>query len=246
MKCASTWLHKWLKSHPELGCPFLTNDRWPGGKNPYWWNRDHAYMRAVRATGEMPSLLINSDAQYFAQANSVDRAIDVTDSASFMNDEQIDRFLEMCPGVPVSMVWRDPIEVMWSHMQGHGAKHQQLLRQALDDPNEQAWRQQIRRRVVFNGLLGKNLARWRRHGVEVHVIQYQEICDDPHAVLQGVADLIGGIDRMWWRERCNAEVKRPINSTKAKFGGVRPLTPDIRAALQSVLEEAETDPTYGS
>ena len=212
MKAGSTWLHHWLSAHPELAAPF--------GKNAYFWNREHPLARHHKHRWP----IIPAE-DYRAAVASVSKAIDVTDSYSFMWEWQISALLAEHPDVLVTYALRDPVEALWSHMAMHSVSLEDL---ASSSPKGD--RPPDHDRMLANAHAGDNLYRWRAAGFDPQLIGFEQIRTDPLGVLRLIAELLG-VDPAWWDARAD-EVAEPVNPPERPRAE---LTPAERERLEEII-----------
>lgn len=212
MKAGSTWLHHWLSAHPELAAPFDKRRDERPGKNPYFWNRDDPHGRHPRRMKDP----MYTPEEYRAAVDSVPKAIDVTDSYSFMPLDCIKALKEAHPDVLVTYCARDPIETLWSYMRMHHLKPDDVERGEAQ-------------RAVLNARVDRNMGNWKMAGFEPRIIPFHDIEDDPFGVLERFAQWLD-VDRKFWLDRMG-ELYRPINAS------LRPmdLSPGIRSRLEDVV-----------
>jgi hypothetical protein len=208
-KAATTWLFEWLRTHPQL--------HFPADKELHFWDD---WERAGGCGDIAPWLAL------FDAANPTLREGELTPAYASLEPATLEALHAVAPGLRLFYVLRNPIDRAWA------AARMALERSELsiEEVGDRWFAEHFRSRGSrARGAYTRSIERWRGvFGSEaLHLVWYDDLCDQPRETLAGVA-LHLGVDPAHFDRFEEEELRRAVHSRDS--GSV----PD---ALRALLEE---------
>lgn len=211
-RAGSTWLWRMLQKHPDVIFPCWGPNAAPGGgpawsrKSAWFWNNTAPYWKDGHWGQVKPRAVRTLDEyrKYYDENVLGKIKMDITEGAAYIPESRIELIKETYPNVKILYCIRNPLTTIWSHMRFSHQETTPALRFMEGRGGN------YRRNVQYL----KNLQMWEKYfAPNVHVYFFNEIRENPKALLEELSQFIG-IDENVWSTLPVKELRSVVNPSK--------------------------------